>query len=363
MHRNYVSVQACPGFTERKWRPVTMTAGTQSHAWVAARPGAVGMVSCTERASVLPCTIAAARLTGRPRARAQASRDDAVIDIPAEARGRAAVPDVRPAPGPRKPLAPAVFWAVATLLGVLYIMALLCLCAYAPTHFTVLLAQRTSMVRARPRPRVSPRRVKGLCCPRSGPCCCRHSWCFAQSLYGSWNTMCAHAFICHVPCCVSIVGQGSPLCARATVGGAAGHPGRVAGVRRAADAGHGRDQAPGTAAAERAPADPAVQRRVCALVAGAAPGGHREPAVCRPAARHAGARLVVPHAGASRGRPRPCTTCGPCATASDTGCLHAGGRIDRYPRTGTYAKEVDCLQELPELHGHQTVPQTGAPAR
>jgi len=41
-----------------------------------------------------------------------------------------------------------VFWAVATLAGILYIFAVLCLCAYAPLHFTVLLAQRTSMVRS-----------------------------------------------------------------------------------------------------------------------------------------------------------------------------------------------------------------------
>jgi hypothetical protein len=121
-----------------------------------------------QRAHV-PCNSGSTADGPRARARAQASKADAVIDIPAEARARAAAPDVRPVPGPRKPLAPAVFWAVATLLGVLYIMALLCLCAYAPTHFTVLLAQRTSMVRARPP--VSPRRMQFLCYWRSGPCC------------------------------------------------------------------------------------------------------------------------------------------------------------------------------------------------
>ena len=74
---------------------------------------------------------------------------DAVIDIPAEARARADALDVRPAPGPAQPLLPAVLWALATLAGMLYMLTVLCLCAYAPTHFTVLLAQRYSMVRAR----------------------------------------------------------------------------------------------------------------------------------------------------------------------------------------------------------------------
>ena len=46
-----------------------------------------------------------------------------------------------------QPLGPTVFWAFATLAGIFYVLAVLCLCAYAPLHFTVMLAQRTSMVR------------------------------------------------------------------------------------------------------------------------------------------------------------------------------------------------------------------------
>ena len=83
--------------------------------------------------------------------RAQPGRStskDAVIDIPAEARARSDAVDVRPAPGPQRPLAPALFWAAATLAGLLYMLAVLCLCAYAPVHYVVLLAQRTSLVRA-----------------------------------------------------------------------------------------------------------------------------------------------------------------------------------------------------------------------
>lgn len=75
-----------------------------------------------------------------------------MIDIPAEARARAEALDARPAPGPRQPLGPWLFWAAATAGGMLYMLAVLCLCAYAPTHFLVLLAQRVGMVRARPYP-------------------------------------------------------------------------------------------------------------------------------------------------------------------------------------------------------------------
>ena len=70
-----------------------------------------------------------------------------MIDVPAEARTRSDAVDVRPAPGPPRPLAPALLWAAATLAGLLYMLAVLCLCAYAPLHCVVLLAQHTSPVR------------------------------------------------------------------------------------------------------------------------------------------------------------------------------------------------------------------------
>ena len=97
---------------------------------------------------------------------------------------------------------------------------------------------------------------------------------------------------------------------------AAGGAGGVGGVWRAADGGDCPDQAAAAAAAQRAPPAGAVHVRVCALVAGAAPGGHCQPAICGPAARHASARLVVPHAGARELRPAvlcDLLCCWPCA--------------------------------------------------
>ena len=91
-----------------------------------------------QRAHKLPCHVQPSRTASK----------DAVIDIPAEARARSDAPDVRPAPGPPQPLAPALFWAAATLAGLLYMLAVLCLCAYAPLHYLVLLTQHTSLVRS-----------------------------------------------------------------------------------------------------------------------------------------------------------------------------------------------------------------------
>lgn len=70
-----------------------------------------------------------------------------MIDVPAKARLRSQAADVRPAPGPPRPLAPALFWAAATLAGLLYMLAVLCACAYVPLHYLLLLTQHTSPVR------------------------------------------------------------------------------------------------------------------------------------------------------------------------------------------------------------------------
>ena len=80
----------------------------------------------------------------------RSTRKAAVIDVPAEARLRSSAADVRPAPGPVRPLAPALFWAAATLAGLLCMLAVLCACAYAPLHYLLLLAQSTSSVRPKP---------------------------------------------------------------------------------------------------------------------------------------------------------------------------------------------------------------------